>query len=216
MSRRRAALVIALFGALGCRPDPGPSASDRQEPFPHDGGDEGGALPGPDPYAPGQRRLSVGAFYEGGYSDVIPVDNMTSNLYVYSETVTLAPDPDHIEGKTATRVTHTGMSWWGLGVHWMAARDLTAWTHLHVGLKSADATFAMVQIGMNNANPVFVDAAHYGYAADGQWHTLVIPLADFVAAGLDATQVAAPFVLSGGAGAGGERLQVDDLFFTAD
>lgn len=208
-------LVAAACLGAGCRPDPGPSRYDAQEPFPHDGGD-GAALPGPMPYQPGERRLSIGAFYEGGASDVVPVDNMTSNLYVYSETVTLLPDADHIEGKTATRVTHAGMTWWGLGVHWMTPRDLSSWTTLYVSLRSHDAAFAMVDIGMNNANPVFVHAADYGFAADDAWHTLRIPLADFVAAGLDATQVAAPFVLGGGAGQGGEQLKVDDVYFTAE
>jgi len=209
----RALMIVALVA--GCRPNPGPSHYDQQEPFPHD---DGGAdlLPGPNPYQPGQRRLSIGAFYEGGASDVVPVDNMASNLYVYSDTETLLADPDHIEGKTSTRATHAGMTWWGFGVHWMTTRDLGAWTHLHVSLKSHDEAFAAVDIGMNNANPVFVHAASYGWANDDAWHSLTIPVADFVAGGLDVTQVAAPFVLTGGAGSGGEKLLVDDVYFTAD
>jgi hypothetical protein len=208
------ALVVAAL-AGGCRPDPGASRYDQQEPFPNaDGGDA--LLPGPVPYQPGQRRLSIGAFYENAASDVIPVDNMSSNLYVYSDTVTLLPDPDHIEGKTSTRATHAGLTWWGFGVHWMMARDLGTWTKMHVSLKSSDAAFAAVDVGMNNANPVFVHAGDYGYTNDGAWHSLTIPLADFIAGGLDVTQVAAPFVLSGGAGSGGEKLQVDDVYFTAD
>lgn len=208
-------VAYAATGAAGCRPDPGPSNYDLQETFPHDDGG-GGSLPGPNPYQPGQRRLSVGAFYESGASDVIPIDNMTSNLYVYSDTVTLLPDPDHIEGKTSTRATHAGLTWWGFGIHWMTPRDLSTWTHLHVSLKSHDPAFAAVDVGMNNANPVFLHATNYGYANDDQWHSLIIPLADFVAAGLDLTKVAAPFVLTGGAGSGGEQLKVDDLYFTAD
>ena len=216
MARVAVAVAVAAAGmASGCRPDPGASRYDQQEPFPHDDGG-GEALPGPFPYVPGARRLSVGAFYEGGASDVIPVDNMASNLYVYSDTVTLLPDPEHIEGKTSTRATHAGLTWWGFGVHWMTARDLGTWTHLHVSLRSADATFAAVDVGMNNANPVFVHAADYGYTSDDAWHSLAIPVADFVAGGLDVTAVAAPFVLSGGAGSGGEKLLIDDVYFTAD
>lgn len=212
---RALALVAIVATAIGCRPDPGASRYDQQEPFPHDDGG-GESLPGPNPYQPGQRRLSIGAFYESGASDVVPVDNMASNLYVYSDTVTLLPDPDHIEGKTSTRATHAGLTWWGFGVHWMTPRDLSAWTHLHVSLKSHDAAFAAVDLGMNNANPVFVHATDYGYANDDAWHSLAIPLADFVAAGLDLTQVAAPCVWSGGAGTGGEKILVDDVYLTAD
>ena len=216
---RTLALLVVLAGAAtaaGCRPDPGPSRYDQQEPFPHADGGAGDVLPGPYAYQPGQRRLSIGAFYESGASDVIAVDNMASNLYVYSDTVTLLPDPDHIEGKTSTRATHAGLTWWGFGVHWMMPRALGTWTKMHVSLKSGDAAFATVDIGMNNANPVFVHAPSYGYANDGNWHSLIIPVADFVAAGLDATKVQAPFVLTGGAGMGGEKLLVDDVYFTAD
>jgi hypothetical protein len=219
VSARVAAVVATAalaLAALGCRPDPGPSHYDEQEPFPHADAGSSDVLPGPNPYMPGQRRLSVGAFYEGGASDVVPIDNKSSNLYVYSETVTLLADGDRIEGKTSTRVTHTGMPWWGLGVHWMIARDMGTWKTMHVSLKSSDAAFATVDIGMNNMNPVFVHAPAYGYTNDGQWHTMAIPLADFVAAGLQIAQVAAPFVLSGGMGSGGEKLLVDDVYFTAD
>jgi hypothetical protein len=199
----------------GCRPEPGPSKYDQQEPFPHDGG-AGTPLPGPDPYQPGQRRLSVGAFYESGFSDVMPVDNMTSHVYVYSSTVTLMDDPDRIEGLVSTRATHAGMTWWGFGVNWTAGRNMSGWTKMHVSFKSQDAAFASFDIGMNNANSIIVHAASYGWANDGQWHNLTIPVADFVSAGLDVTMVQAPFVLSGGAGNGGEKIQVDDLYFSAD
>jgi hypothetical protein len=218
MSPRLLALIALAWTAAGCRPDPGSSHYDQQEPFPgQDGGDD--ALPGPDPYQPGERRLSVGAFYESGFSDVVPIDNMTSNLYVYSDTVTLVPDSDHIEGKSSTRATHAGLTWWGFGVHWMMSRDLGSWTHLHVSLKSHDAAFAAVDVGMldaNGTNPFLLHAGDYGYTNDDQWHSIAIPVADFVAAGLAVGQVTAPFTLTGGAGTGGEQLEIDDLYFTAD
>jgi hypothetical protein len=217
--KRPILVMLASLALAGCRPDPGPSHYDQQEPFPgQDGGDDT-LLPGPNPYVPGQARLSVGAFYEGGASQTIPVDNMTSNLYVYSDTVTLVPDSDHIEGKTSTRATHAGMTWWGFGIHWMAPRDLSSWTHLHVSLKSHDEAFAAVDVGMNDstsANPFFLHATDYGYANDDQWHNLDIPVANFVSAGMNVSQVAAAFILSGGAGMGGEQLKIDDLYFTAE
>jgi hypothetical protein len=207
--------VALLAVAFGCRPNPGPSRYDEQEPFPQmDGGT--GSLPGPMPYVPGDRRLSIGAFYENDASDIVAVDNMNSNLYVYSETVTLLPDPDHIEGKASTRITDAGLTWWGFGVHWMMPRSLATWTKLHLSLRSADAAFTTINIGLNNANPIFLSATNYGWSPDDQWHTLTLPLADFVAAGLDLTQVAAPFVLSGETAAAGSHLLLDDVYFTAD
>jgi len=187
-----------------------------------DGGSGGASepLPGPHPYQPGDKRLSIGAFYEGAYSDQVPLDNLTSHLYVYQDamvnTASLADDKDRVEGLVSTKIVHAGRAWWGLGVHWDTPRDLSQWKTLYVSLKSADQTFSSVKIGMNNQNPFFVEAGKYGYAADGAWHSLAIPVADFVTAGLDVTQVAAPFVLSGASGTGGAALKVDDVYFTAN
>jgi hypothetical protein len=208
-----AAVALLAAATSACRPDPGKSRYEEQEPFPM-GGDS--RLPGPNPYHVGDKRLSVGAFYEGDASDTVAVDNANSNLYVYEETVGLQSDPEHIEGLSSTRVTHTGKAWCGFGIHWMAPREMTAWTKLHVSMKSSDAAFATIDIAMNNVMPVPLHASSYGWAADGQWHNLVIPVADFVAAHLDASVVAAPFTFAGGPGMGGEVVLIDDLYFTAD
>ena len=207
MMRKRSARMVPGGGVCSTtKPDPGASKYEQQEPFPKQ---DSGSLPGPMPYQPGQKRLSVGAFYEGGASDTIAVDEMTAHLYVYDNTVKLVPEPDHIEGKTATRAAFNGMTWWGFGVHWDMPRSLAAWTKMHVSLSSPDADYAMVQIGMNNTNPVFVEASAYGYVNDGQWHSLTIPVHDFIAAGLDVSQVAAPFVLTGGMATVGEKVIVN-------
>jgi hypothetical protein len=214
------ALALAV-GASGCRPDPGPSKYDEQEMFPTGG--PSNLLPGPNPYVVGTKRLSVGAFYEGGSSDLVPINNMDTNLYIYGlnpdgsdPTVGLQSDPDHIEGLSSTRVTDLGKMWSGFGVHWMAARDLSAWTKMHVSLKSSTPVFAKIDVAMNNAMPRPVHLQDYGWKADGEWHSLEIPVADFVAQGLDVTVVEAPFAFAGGPSHGGETVLIDDLYFTAD
>jgi hypothetical protein len=220
--KRIVAMMVALVaaGATACRPDPGPSKYDDQEMFPTGGT---GLLPGPNPYIAGDKRLSVGAFYEGMASDVVPINNMDTNLYIYGlhpdgsdPTVGLQSDPDHIEGLSSTRVTHLGKPWCGFGVHWKAARDLTMWTKMHVSMKSSSDSFAKIDVSMNNVMPVPLHLQDYGWVSDGQWHNLVIPVADFVAAHLDASVVSAPFAFASGAGMGGDTLLIDDLYFTAD
>jgi hypothetical protein len=211
------ALVVAV--AAGCRPDPGKSRYDQQEPVSADGGaDAMKGLPGPDPYVPGDQRLSVGAFYEGGASQTIAVDNMTTHVYIYDSTIDLMPDPDHIEGLSADRVTNAGKNtYMGFGVNWDGPHTMVGYTKMHVSFKSADASFAKFTIGISNpgtAMATTVDATTYGYANDGQWHNLVIPLADFK--GINLAMVNAPFVFLGDAGKGGDKLLLDALFFTAD
>jgi hypothetical protein len=209
----RAALLAVLFVAVGCRPSPGPNMYGNQEMF----GDAGSSgLPGPDPFVPGSERLSVGVFYESKFSQVIPIDNVTTHLYIYSNTVTITDDSDHIEGFASSRVTHNGQGFVGFGVNWDSAKDMSAWTHLHVSFKSSDAIFSTFQVGMSNGTPVDVDVTKYGYANDGQWHSLVIPMADFV--GVDFATVVAPFVIAGTGDMTdlGQSFLIDDLYFTAE
>ena len=220
MSRLSRVGVVALLALGACRPDPvGPSPYQNQESFPDGGAGDGGSnsLPGPDPFTPGSKRLSVGIFYEGGKSDEIPIDNMTTHLYVYSGTVLLQPSTDHIEGKSADQIVSTGMPWWGLGVNWDTAHDLSAWKTMHVSFQATDASFASFTIGMlaaNAANPVTVNATPYGFTPDGNWHTLAIPLADLTVQGLDLKQTTAAIVLAGTNAPGGSNLRIDDLYYT--
>ncbi|QDE86047.1 hypothetical protein [Myxococcus xanthus] len=213
---RHAGFAVLLLVA-GCRPDPGvPDYTDQGYNRPDAGGgpnDE--ALPGPYPYVEGQRRLGVG-FYEGGRSQDIPVDNTTVHIYLYEGTLSLEPSTTRIEGRQADLVVHAGKTWLGFGVHWSTPRNLDGWTTLHVSLNSADPGFANVSIGMNDDQSVQLPASRYGYANDGQWHHLAIPLADFVAGGLQLNAVQAPFVFIAGAGPAADTLLLDNVYFTAD
>ena len=56
----------------------------------------------------------------------------------------------------------------------------------------------------------------YGYANDGQWHHLSIPLEDFAVQGVDLARVGSPMILVGGAGEPGESAWIDAVYYTAD
>lgn len=183
-----------------------------------------GFAPPPDPYKPGTPRLSIGAFYEGGSSEAVPVDNNTSHVYIYpnGNSVVLADDSDDkLEGYQSQSLTVAGgLGWFGLGVHWDKARDLSAWKTLHLALKSSSASMSDVTIGINSpmANPQTSkrSAKSYGYTNDGAWHSIAIPLADFAAGApaLDAKQVAAPLVIvNAGAVKDGDVVRIDDVYF---
>ncbi|HEX4457980.1 MAG TPA: hypothetical protein VIA18_08410 [Polyangia bacterium] len=213
-----AAALVVVAGAAGCRPDAGPNNYANQESFP-DGGDV--PLPGPDPYVPGTPRLNLGAFYEGQSSQTILIDNMTTHLYVYQvgmppmNTANLLPDQDRVEGLTSTQIIDLGLGFVGLGINWDSPKDLSTWTNMHVSLKSKDSAYATLMLGIDSKT-IYLDPTKYGYVNDGAWHNIVIPLADYVAAGVDLTMVDAPFVINAGAGVTGDSLLVDALFWTAD
>ncbi|RKG91785.1 putative glycoside hydrolase [Corallococcus terminator] len=222
-----------LWGLLlmlsACRPDPGPADYSGQGPIGNnnDGGTdpEEEVLPGPFPFEDGQRRLMVGIFYETGHSEEVVLDNVDTNFYLYDNTVYVEdifdPVEDRVEGKFATKIVQNGKPWMGFGVHWTNVHNLDTWKTLHVSMKSSEAAFANVKIGMSSG--VKTDekgyplaASKYGYVNDGAWHHLAIPIADFTAAGLKLNAVSSPFTFAAEGGAAGQSLLLDNLYFTAN
>lgn len=210
--------LLMLLAA--CRPEPGDADYENQgqSTRPDAGVDpNAGGLPGPFPFQEGQRRLVVG-FYEGGRSEEVAIDNTTTHVYLYENTVTLeAANGDHVEGRSSDLVVHAGKAWLGFGIHWDTARNLDAWKTLHVSLKSADPGFAEVTVAMNDTAKSFqLPVKKYGYKNDGEWHHLAIPLSDYVAVGLKLNAVNSPFALFSGQGQPADKLLLDNVYFTAD
>ncbi|GMU05828.1 hypothetical protein [Corallococcus caeni] len=215
--------LLLLLAA--CRPDPGPADYSGQE-LPDNLDPDGGTqpsdlLPGPFPYEAGQRRLMVGIFYEAGRSEEIILDNVDSNFYLYENTVYVESDPDHVEGKSADRIVQNGKPWMGFGVHWKQTRNFDAWKTLHVSMKSSDAAFVNVKVGMSSGTGTSekghqLALTSYGWANDGEWHHLAIPVADYVAAGLKLNDVSSPFTFAAEGGTAGQSLLLDNLYFTAN
>ena len=217
----RALLCTALL-LIGCRPDPGSSDYENQEQF-EEGQGPGATssiLPGPDPFMEGDRRLTIGKFYEGARSEDVPIDGVSSHFYVYEDTFTAKSSDSRVEGQNSDLLQHSGaLPWWGGGVHWGTGRDLSEWTSLHISLRSRDAAFADVDIAVHDGMDdmgVALRASDYGYSNDDTWHNLTIPLTDFTAAGLDSSVVIVPLRLGGGAGDAGERLLVDNVYYDVD
>ena len=198
--------LIALI--LGCRAELG--APSYPTPGGSHTGDTGEAgLPGPDPYVDGESRLSFGIFYEGDASEVDPTDH----FYIYESTFSATSSDEHIEGFSSDLWAHTGGAWWGGGIHWDVARDLSAWTTLNVDLLApTDGGLSAVDLAMLGGSEGRVTASTLGFSADGEWHHLVIPLTDFSAAGADLSQVTAPLILAGDGGAQGDDLYIDNLY----
>ena len=70
-------MIISLFALMACRPDPIEYPYNTTTTL-DTGSEEVDLFAGPDPYEDGESRLSLGVFYESGYSDIIPVDEESS------------------------------------------------------------------------------------------------------------------------------------------
>ena len=120
--KRALAVAAFLLGLVGCRPDPGKDNYANQEPFP-DGGNV--KLPGPNPYKPGDKRLFVGAFYEGDYSDAILLDNVNTHLFIYGvgmpqmNTANDLNSTDRVEGRQSDDIVNLGLGFVGLGINYV-------------------------------------------------------------------------------------------------
>ena len=178
-------------------------------------------LEGPDPFVPGEDRMSLGAFYEGGSSLEIAVDEITRHFYIYQDegsgdlTFSQSSSTDRLEGLRSDEVTHGGGGWWGGGIHWDSPFDLSDWETLHIGLKSQDTAFESVHIAMESEGAALeIRVADYGFVADGEWHMVEVPLSVFSDAGVAMDAITIPMRMGGLAGDAGATLLVDNLYLT--
>lgn len=179
----------------------------------------------PDPYQRGKERLSVDVFYEGGRSKTIKVNGFRNHFYIFGfnefgrDTFTLVPAGDRMEGEQSDLFTLVGTAFWGGGIVWDEPIDLSGWEYLFVALKSADPSFARIDLSLlsgegDGPRSVALDPRTYGYVNDGEWHFLRIPLADAVARGWNPRQARSPFIIGGAGNRAGDRLYVDNLYLT--
>ena len=219
---------LALGLAVACAPDPGTpdytshvGLRDPVDPFP--------PVP-PEPFQPGDERLSVGYFYEGGSSETIPINTVTTDYFVFAidpdepvETRSFAEgtSTDRLEGLLSYEITLIDRPFWGAGIIWFEPIDLSEWTTLFVGFKSSDPSFATFDIFLQSGEGeapagVTLDPTSYGYRNDGEWHFLEIPLQDAIDAGWDPSEVRSPFIVSAAGGEPGDVMLIDNLYFTKD
>ena len=207
----RVLLLASTVGAAACRADPGAPSYPAPDTSAADTAD---ALPrGPDPYVAGERRLALGIYYEGGASERVEINDLDTHYYIYEGTYTERIElQDVVEGRESAKLEAGDKGWLGGGLTWDTPRDLSGWGVLAVSLRSGDGGMTGLALHMQAGAEAILPLAGYGWAADGQWHHLRIPLVDFAAAGANLSAVTGPFVLIGAGVAAGEQLTIDDLY----
>lgn len=212
MTRSATLLCAVALAMAACRADPGAPDYPEYERVGVGGED---FLPGPNPYVKGDDRLAIGAFYEGESSELIDIDDTTTHYYIYENTYDQFVSDDRVEGAVSDElVISSAQLWWGGGVVWDSARDLSDWTTLRVSFKASDASFEAMDILIQGGADGRVKPVDHGFAADGEWHSLAIPLSAF--SGVDFSQVTIPVSFLNESGPTGETLLVDDLYFTKE
>ena len=204
-----ACLVVILN--IACRALGGPDDYNSQEMFIQED-----VTPIEEEIPQGQKRLSIGIFYEGPADEMVIIDGVQNHFYIYEGTFSITEASDRVEGSISDKVIHAGGAWWGGGVHWDTARDLSNWQTLHISFKSNQISFENLSLAMHNENDrqSTIQIKDYGFKADDTWHDLVIPLSDFTDAGADLNDIYAPLVFIGSTGDMGHSLFIDRVFFS--
>ena len=216
MTQMRRVYTLGFLWMVGaCRADPGaaryPGADTASA-------DTGMGLPqGPDPYVDGERRLDLGLYYEGGSSERIEINDLDTHYYIYESTYSERAElQDVVEGRQSARLEAGDRGWLGGGLTWDSPRDLSGWDVLALSLRSGDDGMNSLALHMQAGTEAILPLVDYGWSADGQWHHLRLPLADFAAAGANLGAVTGPYVLIGASVAPGEDVTVDDLYIEED
>ena len=212
------ALFSVLLALAGCESELGPPNIDAvaYQPLGSVTGDPPDDFKeGPDPYVDGEQRLSLGIFYEGGFSDTYEIDNQNTFFYIYSMTFAIEATTECAEGTFSDEIRHLGNGWLGGGVHFSETQDLSMWDSMQVSLKSESESMNNAKIHMKSAAEGILAASTYGFSADGEWHHLEIPLADFEDAGVDLAQIEVALMIILEGGTIDDTLLVDNVYFTA-
>ena len=151
---------------------------------------------------------------------VIAVDDVDVFFYVWEDTFSAIQNfEEPAEGLYSLEWFSKGRGWWGGGIHHTTGSfDISMYNTLHLAMRSSSAEMADITVGMvsvDSTSDATVQAADYGWTADGTWHTIEIPLADFEAAGAELTAIETPLFLVGeNATTEGESIWFDDIYLT--
>ncbi len=131
---------------------------------------------------------------------------VNGDLFLWDNTLELTSG-DIVEGNSALNLQSTGLGWYGMGLTARSGFNLTAFDNaqaaLHFSMKTTDQGAFRIGIKSGNLNDIgqkwfFFEPGNdpYGFARDGQWHDIVIPMSE-IADDVDLFDVRQVFQLLG-------------------
>jgi len=174
--------------------------------------DSGGGLP-IDP--------NIFPIYNETYGGGISLD-VDSKLWVWSATLTMQElSSGAPEGSKMQEVTEGNVGWCGFGiVPWNGAnttKDMNAFAsgYLHLSVKSS--VEATIEVGLESmTGPVqkWIFLNTKGFASDGAWHNISIPITDFTAGGVVLTEISQYVMFRVAPSVNGRIFYLDNIYWT--
>jgi beta-glucanase (GH16 family) len=144
------------------------------------------------------------------------IDDIDGHIYIWENTLT-ATTTEAYDGEDVMSFSSTGIGWWWFGVTDDMGHDLTHFANgtLAFSVKTISSQDFLVNVyGANDtqASIAFSSGSDPdGFARDGEWHRVEVPVSDLAAQGLDLSAVGIPFGATGGAIA---NIAFDDIIYT--
>jgi beta-glucanase (GH16 family) len=129
---------------------------------------------------------------------------------------TVTNDSSAAEGREATVLRSDGtQSWFGVGYTVGRKVDLGGYRFLTLSLRTTSQAAFKIGASHSYGSWVYFVPGHdpYGFKRDGQWHTLHIPMRDFLQPEFDWGHVDYPFALVAAGLKGPTEIAVDNVYF---
>ncbi len=147
------------------------------------------------------------------------IDDMTNSMQVWENTLQPLEEAPSYEGSEVMAFyAPPAKTWYGLGHNTASSIDLSHFQtgYLHFSMRTTFDQDFWVGVGDTDGNEGRVNFTNgnepYGFARDGHWHTVSVPVSDLTEQGLNLSSVGNIFMF-GGDGATTDIL-VDDVYYS--
>ncbi len=140
-----------------------------------------------------------------------------ANVFLWEKTL-VAVSSTPYGGATSLAVKTTNLNWFGFGVAATRKRNLLNYAagYLNVAIKTTSNNAFKIGLNGGNDGDAWVDfkrgADPYGFARDGQWHKVAIPMTRF--AGADFSDVRQYFMVAGDSSSPGTLWEFDEIYWS--
>lgn len=149
------------------------------------------------------------------------VDNVNYNLYIWENSLSFNTFWPAYEGEEVYSCKSTGQKdWFGFGLNSKNPLNFSSYTNGYLNISLRSNSNDAFEIGMDtdggtSALIVFDGSDDpYGFARDGEWHHLNIPMSDLIAKGLDINNINHVFRFGGGGSI--DNIAMDNIFLSEE